>query len=168
MVQFSNYKEIGEHNRKPAPIRLGVGNRNIRITAKGSAAELGRQMNAAFSTLAKDLAWYFRQIEDALPEDMMAAMGPTMQLADVYCPKDSGDMVNSGYLAVEKFRNNVRVEAGYGRGGFPWYTVYVHEMTLNKHQEPTRAKWFQQAIDEDYYAIIQRLTDNVAARSGLR
>lgn len=152
-------------SRSMTPIKIGVGKQNIRVDATGSAATLGRQANAAFSEIADNLQWFVNQLEGYLPEDLRWAMEPTFELSQKYCPVETGDLLASGYLEVEGFRGGARVEIGYGKNNFPDYAIYVHEMP-HYHVPPTSDKFLQKAIDEDYYNILQRVTDSVKARSG--
>lgn len=166
--QFSNPDSgLSNSSRKAGPIHIGVGRSHIRAWAKGSAAELGRQLNSAFRELVDDIDWYFRKVEDALPEDMAKAMEPTFEKSQTYCPKDTHDLVNSGYMAVEKYRNGARLEMGYGKDNKPDYAIYVHEMTNYTHEEPTRAKFLQAPIEEDFHLILQRISEAVKERTGL-
>lgn len=166
--QFSNpVLGLGDNSRVAGPIRIGVGRSHIRATASGSAAVLGRQLTTAFRELTDDLDWFFRKVEDGTPQDMAVAMEPTFEKSKVYCPKDTMDLVKSGYMAVEKFRNGSRLEIGYGKDGTPDYAIFVHEMTYYTHEAPTQAKFLEQAINEDYHLILQRVTDAVAERTGL-
>lgn len=154
------------NNRAALPMRLSVGRTNIRVTDDSSAASLGRGLNAAFGELVENFRWYVNQLEGFLPEDMLAAMQPTFEKSQEWCPKDKGTLVESGYLEVESFRGSIRVEMGYGRNDSPDYAIYVHEMVDFHHEEPTRAKWLQAAVDEDYYKIIQEVTDRIKIRVG--
>lgn len=151
---------------KPTPIKLSIGNRNIRVNATGAEASLGRELGAAFDTIAKDLGWYCNQLEHFLPEDLKDALEPTFELSKVYCPKLTHRLVNSAYLESEYFRGTIRVEMGYGLHGDPDYAVMVHELP-NYHVPPTKDKYLQDAIDETYYALIARIMENIKIRSGL-
>ena len=161
----SRYKVYGTNSRVPAPVKIQIGQRNIKASATGSAAVLGRQMQAAFDTLGADLAHFFRQLEGALPQDMEAALEPTLELAQEYCPKDTEVLVNSAYLATESYRGGARAEIGFAKNSYPDYAVYVHEMPY-QHEEPTSDKFMQRAIDEDYYQILDRVTRRVRVRLG--
>lgn len=154
------------NNRAPIPIRLAVGSTNIRMSDTSSAAALGRGLNAAFKELGENFRWYVNQLEGFLPEDMLAALEPTFDKSQELVPVDTGDLKDSGYLEVEAFRGNVRVEMGYGRNNFPDYAIFVHENLEARHAAPTQAKFLEQPVNEDYYAIIQRLTDRIKIRMG--
>lgn len=148
------------------PFKLNIGRSNIKISDTGSAAELGRELKDAFDELASHFRDYINDLENALPVDMANALEPTMELSLTYCPVAEGDLKASAYLAVEKYRGGARVEMGYGKGGHPDYAIYVHEMPY-QHEAPTRDKFLEVAVDEDYFNIVQRITWNLKARMGL-
>ena len=147
------------------PLGVGFGRRIIRTSATGSAAVLGRQMQADFNGLVDDISHYFKQVEDGLPEDMKGALEPTKALAEHYTPKKTHALVDSSYLEEVSYRGATRVELGFAKDG-PDYAVYVHEMPY-QHESPTSAKFLSRALDEDYYNILQRVADNVKIRMGI-
>lgn len=162
MSQESRYKIHRQAGANVMPIHIGIGARNIRVGPNAGPTE----MKEAFKELANDLNAYFKQLTDFLPEDLAEALEPTLDLSKEYCPVDTGKLVGSAYLAKESFRGGARVEIGYARNGDPDYAVIVHEQVHVGHAPPTSAKFLQRAIDEDYYNILQRVTDRVKARSG--
>ncbi len=104
---------------------------------------------------------FVKHVEEVTPGILLAALEPTFEKSQEYCPKDSGALVNSGYLVVESFRGKPRVAMGYGRGGNPTYAAAVHENLEWRHKEPTRAKWLQVALEEDDSAIRGRIVDGL-------
>ena len=88
---------------------------------------------------------------------MLEAMVPIKRKADYYTPVDTGALLESGYLEINSFRGNPRVEIGFGRGGKPFYTVYVHEILEYRHAEPTQAKFLERAVYEDLGGLRTRL-----------
>ena len=98
-----------------------------------------------------------RHIEETTPEILLEALEPTFKKSKEYCPKDTGALVESGYLEVRELRKKPTVEIGYGFGGNPSYTVAVHENLEWRHKSPTRAKWLQAALEEDANAIRGRI-----------
>lgn len=100
----------------------------------------------------------FDLFEGALSEEiMMDALQPTFETSQLYCPVDTGELKASGYLEPNGTKGKPRVEIGYGFGGHPDYTVYVHEMTWIAHAPPTQAKFLQKAVLEDLDGVFQRL-----------
>jgi len=156
---------LGSRSYNAVPISLGMGNKTYKASDVSSAAELGRALKPAFDEMARDFRDYMRRVQGAIPNDLLGALQPTMELSLVYVPRDTGDLAGSAYLEVAPFRNGARVEMGYGRGGDPDYAIYVHEVPY-KHAEPTSYKFLQRAIDEDWHNIVQRISDNVRLRLG--
>lgn len=98
-----------------------------------------------------------KHLTGATPQVLLNALGPTFELSQEYCPKDTGNLVESGYLEVTVSRGAPRVEMGYGKGGKPKYAVRVHENLEWRHKRPTRAKWLQAALEEDSGELPRRL-----------
>lgn len=151
--------------RPPSSIKPILGRQNIKVTETGSAAELQRGLIEAFKELSSNLDWYVDQLEGVLAEDCVAALEPTMELSQKYCPKSTLTLVNSAFLEAESFRGGARVVFGYARGNHPDYAIFVHEMPY-QHAAPTSDKFLTRAVDEDYYNILQRVTDRVKVRVG--
>lgn len=106
--------------------------------------------------------------EVVLPSVMVAALEPTLQLSQVYVPVDTGELKESGYLEeVRRGKGSARAEIGYGKNGQAPYALYVHEMTDIPHKAPTSAKYLERAIDEDYFAILNRIVKGVKESTGL-
>jgi hypothetical protein len=98
--------------------------------------------------------------EEVTPEIMLDALQPTKDKADLYCPKKTLALVNSGYLEITGTGSRARVEMGYAKGGSPSYAVYVHEIVEYHHEAPTRSKWLQAAMFEDLNQIWANLCSN--------
>jgi hypothetical protein len=157
---------VGQPDIPPTsyPTRINIGRAYIR--ADGDSADaLAISMQEAFKEVTSSYTDYVKQLEGYMPNDLMLALQPTLELAAYYCPKDTEALVNSRYIAVEAYRGGCRVEMGFAKGNDPDYAVYVHEMPY-KHEAPTCDKFMQRAIDEDYFNVVQRVTDYVAIRTG--
>lgn len=156
---------LGNKSYNSVPISLGMGHKSYKASDVSSAAELGRALKPFFDEVARDFRDYVRKVDQFIPQDLVEALRPTMALSLIYVPKDTGALAGSAYLEVAHFRNGHRAEMGYGKGGDPDYTIYVHEVPY-KHAEPTSYKFLQRAIDEDWHNIVQRITDNTRLRLG--
>lgn len=142
------------------PIRVGLGSRSGH---KYNAADLNRQLNR----LVANFQGLTDHMGSQAPEILYQALEPTFEKSKVYCPKDTGALVGSGYLEVEQTKNGAQAAIGYARGGRPWYAVYVHEIP-RYHKEPTRWKWLQLALQEDADDIRELLLNAVARASNTR
>lgn len=164
---FSNYVEGTDAGSfTPMPVKINIGARNIRVSAIGPNAAMGRTIAQGFTEIAKDFQAFVSKLEGFLPEDMLAALQPTFEKSQELCPVDTGALKASGYLEAEVFRGGVRAEIGYGRDGIPDYAVAVHELPA-QHEYPTQYKFLQAPLEEDYFNILQRVTDRVRTRLGL-
>lgn len=156
---------LGPSSRNAVPIKISVGQHYVKMDGT-SLASFSKQLNDAFMGVAKDYGEFARQLEGALPGDLVTALEPTLAKAKYYCPKDTHELAESGYVEVRAFRGAVRAEIGFARGGKPEYAVFVHEMTNYKHEAPTSAKFLQRAIDEDYVGSVTRLANIISIRLG--
>lgn len=140
---------------------------NIFIGGEGSSAQLELLTQAAFHQLAEDLEWYWEQVREGLPEDMIKALEPTLEKSKELCPKETGRLVDSAYLEVTSNDHfNPGVEIGYAKNGDPDYALYVHELPAT-HEPPTRDKFLQIPIEEDYFDIPGRVAAIMKARLGI-
>lgn len=106
--------------------------------------------------------------ETILPEEMVNALEPTLDLArDVYCPVQTGELRASGYVEARARRGSATAEIGFGRGGIPQYAVMVHENPAAYHEAPTQYKFLERAVYEDSTEIMGRLAEAVKRRARL-
>lgn len=141
-----------------APVKLVMGKTSVRTTGYPSEASFVKQVNDGMRAITKDLISCLTQFENATPEIMYDALKPTFEKSQRYTPYKTGDLRSSGYLEITEWRGSPQVEMGYGKGGHPDYTVYVHEMIEIPHQAPTRAKFLESAVNEDMGDIADRIT----------
>lgn len=137
--------------------RLIVGKTNVRTTGYPSEPFFVRQVNQAMREIRDNLNYIIQQFEDVTPDFMLQAMQPIFDESQALCPVETGRLKDSGYLEVTSFRGNPTVEVGYGKGGDPWYTVWVHEMTEIPHKPPTQAKFLEKAVNDGMSDLIDSL-----------
>lgn len=137
---------------------------------KGAARGSGvfGSASADVQNISREFNSFVNHVRDMGPDILHAALTPTFEKSQVYCPVDTGDLVNSGYLEVIGRGRNPTVAMGYGRGGYPSYAPIVHEDTTMSHKSPTRAKWMEAALQEDYNQIINRVNALTAFAGGFR
>lgn len=140
-----------------ASLKLKMGLQSVSkpqyATEPGYVAQVARQMKA----LQNELVDIMDQFEAVTPDIVIEVLQPTFDKSQEYCPHKTGDLRDSGYLESVGYRGQPRVEMGYARGGIPRYAVLVHEMVEVPHAAPTRSKFLEAAINEDFNSII----DNV-------
>lgn len=149
-------------------IRPFMGRKQIRDNMPFAGSQ--QALNAAFQSQMQDLVGgimeFVDHMEDVSEDIIIEALEPTFGKSLTYCPKDGGDLRASGYLESRSYRGQAEVEIGYGRGGRPDYAIFVHEMPY-AHAEPTRDKFLQSAIDEDYFSILNSLPGLCRQAAGL-
>lgn len=139
-------------------VKAKVGTRSRANMMYPSEPGYAAAMAKTSKELTDQLLSIFDQFEDASVDIMLEALEPTYELSQVYVPKDTGELSESGYLEeVSTSRGNPQVQIGYGRSGSPYYAMYVHEMTSIPHEAPTRSKFLQAAVMEDLDNIFVRL-----------
>lgn len=148
-------------------LKLTMGVERMRKPRYASEADFVEQVNAQMQAVKDELLSVFDQISDVTPDIMYNALEPTFDKSQEYVPVDKGPLKASGYLEVTGTGKSARVEMGYAKGGNPPYAVYVHEMTGFHHEHPTRAKFLQSAIQEDYDDLIGRLSMQYGEFMGL-
>lgn len=100
------------------------------------------------------------------------ALLPTFHKSQVYAPKDTQLLVNSGRLDVEPAktaggsRRSATASISYGGRGVPFYAVYVHEILSYRHDPPTRAKFLESALREDMDKIRDRMVNGLRKVTG--
>lgn len=146
-----------------SPFRLDVG--KIRSTGSKFPWEPGyvASVRAQLDDLQKIMKSFVKQVEYTTPEICLEALRPTYEKSLGWCPVDTGDLRQSGYLEILPFRGQQRVEMGYGKHGIPFYAVIVHENLEYEHKPPTQAKWLERAVTEDLEDIQQRIVEGMQA-----
>lgn len=124
-------------------------------------------MDGGMDQIAGNFNAFIQHVIQSGPDIVLEALEPTYKKSQDYCPVDTGSLKESGYLEVIGRGRNPTVAMGYGRGGYPSYAPVVHEDTTMRHAAPTRAKWLQGALEEDYNAIIRRLQENTRFVGGM-
>lgn len=139
-----------------------VGSKYIRSSAPQSRQSLERSFRASMQDILAGFDEFMEDIETNSAEILTDAMEETFGKALTYCPEDSGELRDSGYLEVQSFRGKHVCAIGFGKGNKPDYAIYVHEMPY-QHEAPTRSKFLQAALDEDYYSILNKVAEGYRA-----
>jgi hypothetical protein len=121
--------------------------------AGGSQQALNAQFQASLNDVMSNLNAFIDEVDGIVPDVLIESLEPTFGKALEYCPEKSGRLRNSGYLEARKYYKGAEVEIGFGRGGNPDYAIFVHEMPFY-HEPPTRGKFLQAALEEDYFSIL--------------
>lgn len=141
-----------------------VGRVRISKTLKPSVASYTRSVREQMKQIEKNYSAVINQLRGVTPSVLEEALRPTFDKSQEYVPVDTGDLKASGYLEVKREGKDTRAEMGYGKGGDPNYAAFVHERTDINHQSPTRAKFLQSAIEEDFGLLLDRVKAAFARR----
>jgi hypothetical protein len=112
-------------------------------------------LNSELPKFMEQITKWVQHVESNADEILSAALTPTFNKSKIYCPKDTLDLVRSARMEMTPARRGgsgikeARLAISYGKGGNPFYAIYVHEMLSYKHEAPTRAKFLESAIKED-------------------
>lgn len=142
-----------------------VGKQNTRQADTSLSASMSRALDASLADIIDNIHEFIAHMEGVSPDILVEVLEPTFGKSIEYCPKKTGALVDSAYLEPESYRGGARVEMGYGRGGNPDYAILVHELPY-AHENPTRSKFLESALDEDYFSIISSLPRIVREYAG--
>ena len=147
----------------PLSIKLRTGRFAIRGTLDPVSSNYTRQMRAQMKGIEANLKEVLSAIEEHSTGALDRILRPTFELSQKYVPVDTGALRDSGFLEVSNRsisgKSRVNATIGYGKGGKPSYTVFVHEMVEVPHKAPTRSKFLQAAIEEDLDNIRERVAE---------
>lgn len=110
--------------------------------SSGSAAIDMQRIIARYAALVN-------MMRDMTPAVMFQAMIPIYAKSQMYVPKKSGALASTGRLTVENQGGDPKVSITYGNDKVP-YAAVVHEFVWINHNPPTRAKFLQAAMEEEY------------------
>jgi len=145
------------------PISVSIGNtvgdsrfrRALADASKGGMAPI----IDAFDEFCEDLDL------QVMPDVLAEALQPTLELSQRYVPYKTGTLHDSAFIAIAKVgRGNQEAQIGYAKNDEAPYALIVHEDLTARHDPPTRAKYLQTAIDEDFYDILQRIGNSIRKR----
>lgn len=131
-----------------------MGRRVFRGSLRGTSEQaLASAFRESLGGLLADLNAFFGEVKNITPDIIVEALEPTLGKSLEQVPRKTGALADSAYLEARKTARGAEVEMGYGRGGHPDYAVYVHEMPF-KHEAPTKNKFLQDPLEEDYFSIL--------------
>ncbi len=142
-----------------------MGSRYVRSTQGSGVAALQSNFRAQMAGIIDAFMEFCDEVDGLVPDVLVDVMEPTFGKALEYCPEDSGKLKESGYLEKESRRGNHVVAIGFGKGGQPDYAIYVHELPY-AHEAPTRWKFLQSALDEDYFTMLNSIPAMIRERAG--
>lgn len=138
-----------------AQSNLTVGYKRIPSrTSEGSKADYNKSATldarASMSGIVKQFSALVASWKLATPDALEMALMPTFDKAQLYCPVDTGMLVESGELiSGVNSDGSGYAQISFGGGGVIHYAAIVHERTDLRHESPTRSKYLQAAVEED-------------------
>jgi hypothetical protein len=115
-------------------------------------------ISAQFDGIETNFLKVINAIKGITPAALLEILEPVLEQATIYTPVKTGALRASGYLEVMQTSGSViSAEIGFGRGGEPSYTVFVHEDMTKYHVPPTQAKFLQTAVDD----ILPNIEDQI-------
>lgn len=143
-----------------ARFRSTVGTKRISGSARPSVAGATRDVRTQMAQIQKNLEKAINTIDKATPQAVVFALQPIFDESQRLVPVKTGDLKRSGYLEIRTTPGRgSQAEIGYGRGGRPFYAVFVHEMIGLRHDPPTQAKFLQQPLEAQMDQIPKRMAD---------
>jgi hypothetical protein len=134
-------------------IKASVGRQNFTALTPASEGAYISSIKAQMRGITDNLNSFVEQLKNIAPEVIYEALQPTFELSQEYVPVLTGALKDSGFL--EQVED--RVYIGYGYSGNPEYASVVHENLEWHHEPPTRAKFLQDALEEQNEEIEQRI-----------
>lgn len=134
-------------------------------TANSLAGQMGR--------FADEIAGWMEHVGAGADVVAYNALLPAFKQSQIYCPKDTLALVQSGKITKTPGRvtrtgreRKASVSITYGSNLLPYYAVFVHEILKYKHAPPTRAKFLESALREKMNTIEAALTSGASKLAG--
>lgn len=150
---------------KPVAIRPYMGARRSAPGMNQSAVALRDAFTRQVRGLTKVMEQWVNGLDASMADVIAETIRPTFEKALTYTPVDTAALVESGYLEVETLYRRHVVAIGFARGNKPDYAIYVHEMPY-QHEAPTRSKFLEAAIDEDFRSLEARFAQLTKEAAG--
>lgn len=142
---------------KRVRVNASVGRQRITSLTPENSAAYVNSIRTAMNNIVANYQMIIDELGLQSVDVLYDALEPTFQLSQKYCPVDTGELKESGFLEKQPSRTSPRVVIGYAKGGKPGYAAFVHELTHLNHKAPTRSKFLLAALEEDAGAIQQRI-----------
>jgi hypothetical protein len=110
---------------------------------------------AGMAEIINQYSSFIKSLVDITPEALESAMQPVFDKSQEYVPKATLALMHSGRLTVTK-GPSPSAEITYG-DATAWYAALVHERVWLNHAPPTRAKYLQAAMEEEFDSFLVSL-----------
>lgn len=149
------------------PFKATVGRSRLTKSVGASEAAFTTSVKEQMQGIIDEYNSFIDYVDGVTPDIILEALKPTGELAQEYCPFRTGILRSSYYLEKQQRKGFSEVEIGFAKGGFPDYAVFVHENLEAKHEEPTRAKFLQSALEEDWPNVYDRIIQGIKEATGV-
>lgn len=121
---------------------------------------------ASMSTIISRYEAMIGRLRGITPVALRDAMLPAFNKSQVYVPKKTGALMASGQLNVFPAEGDItEAEIIYGDEE-AWYAALIHEAVWLNHAAPTRAKYLQNAMEEELDAFLVSVAVDYAMAMG--
>lgn len=110
----------------------------------------------AMTDVIAKYAALLNKLHASSPDILVNALRPIFKRAQYYVPEDTGALWESGKLEGKMEGGKPTASITFGNEE-AWYAAMVHEYVWLAHQEPTRAKFLQHAMEEGIDGIMESL-----------
>ena len=148
------------------PFKASIGRARIPYSDTSSQSSFERDIRMQLKGVVQNFGAWAKHMDDVSAEVLKTALQPTFDKSQIYVPKDTRALKNSGYLESRQFSGRTVVEIGYSKGGTPNYGPKVHEDLEAFHEAPTQAKFLERALLEDEKDIQDRIFNGYMEASG--
>ena len=153
--------------RYKPPFKVNIGRQRIPYTDDSSQANFERAVRGQIKDVIGNFSAWVRHMETVSADVLVEAMQPIFDLSQVYVPRDTQALANSGYLEKRRVGSRSVAELGYAKGGHPHYAAFVHENLDFYHAPPTQAKFLERAIMEEEFKTQKRILDGMKEASSV-
>lgn len=151
---------------KKVKLRASIGRQNLTSLTPRNEARYVQSIRRQMKVITDNYEKFVNELGELGGDILLEALQPTFELSQKYVPRDTGALAASGFLKKDITSKFPRVVLGYGMGGAPHYTVFVHEIMRFTHKSPTRAKFLLSALEEDASNIQKRIVQGYQQATG--
>jgi hypothetical protein len=145
-----------EEVKRFIPLRVNIGPKRLSDRMSDDYMLAVLDVREQFKRVLRNFEAWIVHMEGETVKILKEALRPTFDRSQIFVPRKTGALKESGYLEVRTFRGKVVAEMGYGRGGQPKYAIIQHENLEYYHDPPAQAKFLERPLLEDADEIRRR------------
>lgn len=148
--------EAGTMTGKRLPGRTRAGSKASFV----KSATLSQRQSMA--DIVRKVSDIIRNLRTASTEAIRDALTPVFEKSQLYVPKLTGTLADSGDLEIYQSSANRTMGIIHYGDTKAWYAALVHEYTWLNHRDPERSKYLQAALEEEFDQFLSRLAVSYA------